>query len=132
MVTARTHCTALVETDGTRDSLRCNETPPDSAWTNDLRVRAAQDRHARERAVAALHETQPGDRRFDIAKILPTVENAHAPTTAARPRSPSAESMLRVRPVRESFFPPRPPEKTTVATCGTTVVVRDSTVTLWA
>ncbi|RQU38877.1 hypothetical protein DF142_20825 [Burkholderia cenocepacia] len=32
----------------------------------------------------------------------------------------------------QSFFPHHPPERTTVATCGTTVVVRDAAVTLWA
>ncbi|AXF22961.1 hypothetical protein CUJ89_20960 [Burkholderia pyrrocinia] len=34
--------------------------------------------------------------------------------------------------LRQSSLLPRPATGTTVATCGTTVVVRDSTVTLWA
>ncbi|RQX83999.1 hypothetical protein DF034_05510 [Burkholderia anthina] len=32
----------------------------------------------------------------------------------------------------QSFFPHPQPEKTTVATCGTTVVIRDAALTLWA
>ncbi|MCA8002061.1 darcynin family protein [Burkholderia metallica] len=101
MVTARTHCTALVETDGTRDSLRRNETPPDSAWTTGSRVRAAQDRHARELAVAALHETQSGDRRFDIAKILPTVENAQPVSRVHAARAPVRAVVLSTPPARK-------------------------------
>ncbi|RQS33566.1 hypothetical protein DIE03_09400 [Burkholderia sp. Bp8992] len=69
--------------------------------------------------------------------MLPCVENAsHASIDdeAARPagRFRVAHRHDRCAVRAQSFFPYGSPERTTVATCGTTVVTRDSAVTLWA
>ncbi|ONJ04070.1 hypothetical protein A8D95_08635 [Burkholderia cenocepacia] len=68
---------------------------------------------------------------------MPGIENARAPrngdaasfTGRATHSTRTGNASLAHA---QSFFPPQPQEKTTVATCGTTVVVRDATVTLWA
>ncbi|VWC49374.1 hypothetical protein BLA17378_00605 [Burkholderia aenigmatica] len=107
-----------------------------SARVTGVRVRRAQDHHTCERVIEARREIPFRDRDFNIVTILSGVEHVNASgdgkivlsavqTHTARRRHASAASA-------QSFFPCRPLKKTTVATCGTTVVVRDSTVTLWA
>ncbi|RBL66408.1 hypothetical protein C3E98_037720 [Pseudomonas sp. MWU13-2625] len=99
-------------------------------------IGAEQDHRACERAIAARRETPRRDRCFGVVEVLPGVESAHAanddavaPSAVqvhARSRRDAGAAFL------QSFFSWRPLTKTTVATCGTTVVVRDSTVTMWA
>ncbi|OXI30459.1 hypothetical protein CFB89_25190 [Burkholderia sp. AU16741] len=79
-----------------------------------------------ERAVDLPRDTRFGDRRV---ALLPRIENACASLRrCCVVHRPGSASLARAR----SSFPRHPPEKTTVATCGTTVVVRDAAVTLWA
>ncbi|RSB89895.1 hypothetical protein EGT47_03270 [Burkholderia cenocepacia] len=68
---------------------------------------------------------------------MPGIENARAPgngDAASFTGRTTHSTRTSNAPLAhaQSFFPPQPQEKTTVATCGTTVVVRDATVTLWA
>ncbi|MCA8272478.1 hypothetical protein LGN17_08125 [Burkholderia sp. AU30280] len=107
-----------------------------SARVTDGRIGAGQDHRACERAIAALRARPLRDRCFDIAEILPGVENAHAANDdAVAPSAVQVHAGYRRdagAAFAQSFFSSRPLTKTTVATCGTTVVVRDSTVTMWA
>ncbi|WP_174945639.1 darcynin family protein [Burkholderia lata] len=107
-----------------------------SACVTDGCIEDAQDHHACARAIEALRKMPFRNRCVDIVEILPVVENVCAAKddeialSAARVhagyrRDSSVESA-------QSFFRYRLQKETTVATCGTTVVVRDSTVTLWA
>ncbi|OXI41196.1 hypothetical protein DF153_22055 [Burkholderia cenocepacia] len=80
-----------------------------------------------ERAVDVPYDTRFGDHRVGL---LPRIEDACASLRrcCVVHRPGEERTLARAR----SSFPRHPPEKTTVATCGTTVVVRDATVTLWA
>ncbi|RQV64684.1 hypothetical protein DF024_13025 [Burkholderia cenocepacia] len=80
----------------------------------------------RERAVELPCGKRFADHRVNLR---PRIENACASRRRCRVvHRPGSTSLTRAR----SSFPRHPPEKTTVATCGTTVVVRDAAVTLWA
>ncbi|VWD60170.1 hypothetical protein BLA50215_07242 [Burkholderia lata] len=132
----RDYIAPIRKTHGERVSLHFYDTAFYSARVTDGRIRDAHDHHACERVIDTLRETPFRDRCFDIVENLPGVENALAdngeavalsavPAHAGYRRDASAA-------FAQSFFLRRPLTKTTVATCGTTVVVRDSTVTLWA
>ncbi|WP_256859630.1 darcynin family protein [Burkholderia cenocepacia] len=108
-----------------------------TARVTDVRVRYAQGRRADELAGDAPSEKPFPDRNVGRVDRLPGIENARAPRNgdaasftgrATHSTRTSNASLAHA----QSFFPPHPQEKTTVATCGTTVVVRDATVTLWA
>nr|WP_257127306.1 hypothetical protein [Burkholderia sp. ABCPW 11] len=80
----------------------------------------------RQRAVDAPCDTPFGDHCVDVQ---PGIENA--PTLRCGDTAlfvPGSASLAHA----QSSLRRHPPEKTTVATCGTTVVARDATVTLWA
>ncbi|MBN3835211.1 darcynin [Burkholderia sp. Ac-20344] len=132
----RNHIAPIRKTHGERVSPRLYDTRFYSARMIDVWIRDAQDRHTCELAIDARRERPFRDRDVGIVAILPGVENASASNDdevalfavevhAARRRRACAA-------FAQSFFLHRPPTRTTVATCGTTVVVRDSTVTLWA
>ncbi|WP_423380780.1 darcynin family protein [Burkholderia sp. LMG 32019] len=133
------HIAPIIDTHGERVSPRFRDTPFYSARVTDGGNRDADDHHACELAnltIAALRETPFRRRHFDIVEILPGVESAGASNDGDIAPPPARAHAARNRDAcascAQSFFPRRPRKKTTVATCGTTVVVRDSTVTLWA
>ncbi|OXI20649.1 hypothetical protein DF160_07490 [Burkholderia anthina] len=67
-----------------------------------------------------------GNHRVDI---LPGIESARAPLRRCGfVHRASSAPLARA----QSSLPRHPSEKTTVATCGTTVVIRDAALTLWA
>ncbi|WP_174980760.1 darcynin family protein [Burkholderia lata] len=132
----RDYIAPIRKTHGERVSLHCHDTAFHSARVTDGCIGNAHDHHACERVIDTLRETPFRDRCFDIVEILPGVENVYAANgeAAALPavRAHAGYRRDAGAAFAQSFFLRRPLTKTTVATCGTTVVVRDSTVTLWA
>ncbi|WP_346778988.1 darcynin family protein [Burkholderia sp. Ac-20384] len=124
------------ETQGECVSRHDSDTAYDSARVTDGRIGYAQDHHARELVIEALRETPPQDRCFDIVEILPGVESADAAdddeVALSAVQAHAGYGRDASATFAQSFFPNHPQKEMTVATCGTTVVVRDSTVTLWA
>ncbi|WP_423369853.1 darcynin family protein [Burkholderia sp. LMG 32019] len=118
------------------DACRIARLPRTGTLAPAARTHRADHRHSRRTRVAALRETSFRHRHFDIVEIVPGVESAGASTDGDIAPSTARAHAARKRDAcaacAQSFFPRHPRKKTTVATCGTTVVVRDSTVTLWA
>ncbi|VWD60399.1 hypothetical protein BLA39750_07302 [Burkholderia lata] len=125
-----------LQTHGECESPRFRDTGRCPARVADAGMRDAQDHLACERTVEALRETPFRDHAFDIVEFVSGAENAYAfndgEVTLPAIHAHVARRQDACAAFAQSYFPRPPLTETTVAICGTTVVVRDSTVTLWA